>query len=57
MTEVEKLQAEIERLKAKLDKKPTLREMYVYPVIFAMVLFSIGAFMGTAWVLLLHKVL
>lgn len=57
MTEVEKLEAEIERLKAELDKKPTLREMYVYPVIFAVVLMSIGAFMGTAWVLILFKLL
>lgn len=57
MTEVEKLEAEIERLKAKLDEKPKLREIYVYPVIYAMVLFSIGAFMGTAWALLLFKLL
>lgn len=56
-TEVEKLEAEIERLKAKLDEKPTVWESYGLPVVAAMVIMSIGAAMVVAWALIAHKVL
>ena len=56
-SEVKKLEAEIERLKAKLDKKPTVWESYGHTVVAAMVIMSIGAAMVVAWALIAHKVL
>jgi ABC-type sugar transport system permease subunit len=56
-TEVERLKAEVTRLQAELDKKPTLREMFWLPIVFATIVVTIGAALGGAFAVLIYKAL